>query len=108
MNRFKISTRVAFLASLLSLLVLVIGGIGLWGISRTNDALHAMYEENLSKTAEIGQIQALLLRQRVLLATALVTPDDATITANTAAVDTNIASITRIWNSGDVTQGGYL
>ena len=99
MNRFKISTRVAFLASLLSLLVLVIGGIGLWGISRTNDALHAMYEENLSKTAEIGQIQALLLRQRVLLATALVTPDDATITANTAAVDTNIASITRIWNS---------
>ena len=54
---------------------------------------------NLSKTAEIGQIQALLLRQRVLLATALVTPDDATITANTAAVDTNIASITRIWNS---------
>ena len=99
MNRFKISTRVALLASLLSLLVLVIGGLGLWGVSQSNDALHAMYEENLSKTAEIGQIQALLLRQRVLLATALVTPDDATITANTAAVDTNIASITRIWNS---------
>jgi methyl-accepting chemotaxis protein-1 (serine sensor receptor) len=99
MNRLKISTRVALLASLLSLLALIMGGLGLWGISRTNDALHAMYEENLNKTAEIGQIQALLLRQRLLLATALVTPDDETIAKNTAMVDTNIASITRVWNS---------
>jgi len=99
MNRFKISTRVAALAGLLSLLLLAIGGLGLWGIVQSNNALYSMYQERLTTTAEIGQIQALLLRQRLLLATALVTPDEPTIQANTAAVETNIASITRIWDS---------
>ena len=101
MNHFKISTRVAALAGLLSLLLLAIGGLGLWGIAQSNLALHSMYKDRLTTTAEIGQIQALLLRQRLLLATALVTPDEPTIKANTAAVDANIASITRIWD-------GYL
>ena len=101
MNRFKISTRVTALAGFLSLLMLGIGALGLWGIAQSNQALRSMYEDRLATTAEIGQIQALLLRQRLLLAVTLVTPDEATIKANTAAVDTNIATITRIWD-------GYL
>ena len=99
MNRFKISTRVAALAGLMSLLLLGIGGLGLWGIAQSNKALHSMYEDRLTTTADIGAIQALLLRQRLLLAVALVTPDEPTIKASTAAVETNIASITRIWDS---------
>ena len=99
MNHFKISTRVAALAGLLSLLLLAIGSLGLWGIAQSNKALHSMYEDRLTTTAEIGQIQALLLRQRLLLAVSLVTPDEPTIKANTAAVETNIAAITRIWDS---------
>jgi len=98
MNRFKISTRISALAGLLSLLLLAIGALGLWGIVQSNSALRAMYQERLTTTAEVGQIQALLLRQRLLLAVALVTPDEATIAANTAAVDTNIAAITAIWD----------
>ncbi len=98
MNRFKISTRVAALASLLSLLLLAIGSLGLWGVVQSNRALHSMYENRLTTTAEIGQIQALLLRQRLLLAVALVTPDEPTIRTSTEQVESNIAAITRIWD----------
>ena len=75
MNRFKISTRVAALAGLMSLMLLSIGGLGLWGIVQSNNAVHSMYEDRLTTTADIGAIQALLLRQRLILAVALVTPD---------------------------------
>ena len=99
MNRFNISTRVAFLAGLLSLLVLAMGSLGLWGIGRSNDALQSMYEKNLQATGQIGQIQALLLRNRLALAVALVTPDATTIASSTAEVEANIAAITHIWTT---------
>jgi methyl-accepting chemotaxis protein-1 (serine sensor receptor) len=101
MNRFKISTRVAVLAGLLSLLLLGIGGLGLWGLAQTNHALHSMYEDNLVTTSEVHQIEALLLRNRLALAVAQVTPDAATISSSTTEVENNIAAITRLWD-------GYL
>ena len=74
MNRFKISTRVALMAGALSLLVLVMGLMGLWGTAQANAALRVLYEERLTATQQIGQIQGLLLRNRLALAVALVTP----------------------------------
>jgi methyl-accepting chemotaxis protein-1 (serine sensor receptor) len=99
MNHFKISTRVAALAGMLSLLLLAIGSLGLWGISRSNDALHSMYDDNLAATGEVTQIQALLLRNRLAIAIALITPDPAIIQASSAEVEGNIAAITRIWDA---------
>ena len=101
MNRFKISTRVAALAGLMSLLLVCIGGLGLWGLAQTNHALHSLYQDNLAATSEMHQIEALLLRNRLALAVAQVTPDEATIRSSTSAVEANIAAITRIWD-------GYL
>ena len=101
MNRFKISTRVAALAGLMSVLLLCIGGLGLWGLVQTNQALHALYQDNLVTTSEMHQIEALLLRNRLALAVAQVTPDAATIQSSTTEVENNIAAITRLWD-------GYL
>ena len=101
MNRFKISTRVAALAGLMSLLLVCIGGLGLWGLAQTNHALHSLYQDNLVTTSEMHQIEALLLRNRLALAVAQVTPDESTIRSSTSAVEANIAAITRIWD-------GYL
>ena len=97
MNRFKISTRVGVLALLLSLLTVFVGALGLWGIAQSNQALEALHAERMAATADIGKIQALLLQQRLLLATALVTPDDTTIRTNTDAVESNIAAISTVW-----------
>lgn len=97
MSRLRIATRVSLLAALMMMLALAMGTLGLWGISRSNAALQTLHTERLATAVEVGQIQALLLRQRLLLATALVTPDAQTIAENTAAVQRNIAAISEIW-----------
>lgn len=80
----------------MSLLLLCIGGLGLWGLAQTNQALRLLYEDNLVTTSEMHQIEALLLRNRLALAVAQVTPDGPTIRSSTSTVEANIAAITRI------------
>ena len=99
MNRFKISTRVALMAGALSLLVLVMGLMGLWGTAQANAALRVLYEERLTATQQIGQIQGLLLRNRLALAVALVTPVPEQMRASADEVEANIAAITGIWTA---------
>ncbi len=97
MNRFNISTRVAALAGALSLLTLALGLLGLWGIAQANAALRSMYEERVLATAQIGQIQALLLRNRLALAVALVTPLPGQMRASADEVEADIDAVNRLW-----------
>lgn len=97
MKHLKISTRVALMATALSALMAVVGLLGLWGIAQANAALHSLYQEQLLATQQMGQIQALLLRNRLALAVALVTPEEEHIRAATQEVQSNIAQITQIW-----------
>ena len=98
MNRFKISTRVSLLAGVLSLLILGIGLLGQWGVAQANADMRVLYEERLAATARMGQIQALLLRNRLALAAALVTPVPGQMRASADEVDANIVAITRVWD----------
>ena len=83
----------------LSAILVAIGAFGLYAISKSNDAVRQIYEENLRKTAMIGEIQTLLVRNRLALATALVTPSADVIQSNTATVEANIAHITKTWEA---------
>ncbi len=98
MNRFRISTRVSLLAGVLSLLILGIGLLGQWGVAQANADMRVLYEERLAATARMGQIQALLLRNRLALAAALVTPVPGQMRASADEVDANIVAITRVWD----------
>ncbi|MGB6116381.1 MAG: methyl-accepting chemotaxis protein [Comamonas sp.] len=99
MNRLRIATRVGLLAALLILLSCVMGALGLWGIARSNQALQVLHTERLATAVEVGKIQALLLQQRLLVATALITPDAASIAQNTQAIERNITTIGDIWKN---------
>lgn len=97
MNRFKISTRLVVVVGLLSLLLIAIGGLGLYGISKTNESVDAVYRKNTVPMGQIAEIQERLLRNRLAIAVALVTPDGPTIQRSTQTVEENIAAITKIW-----------
>ena len=99
MNRFKISTRLIAVVGLLSLLLIVIGSLGLYGISKTNESVEAVYRKNTIPMGQIAEIQERLLRNRLAIAVALVTPDAPTIRQSTQAVEENIAAITRVWET---------
>jgi hypothetical protein len=73
-NNLKVSTRLMLLISVLSVLLVAIGGLGLFGISSSNDALKSVYEDRTVPTAQLGSIRALQLANRLALNIALVTP----------------------------------
>ncbi len=99
MNNLKISTRLIMLIGILSALLIAIGSVGLFGISQSNEALRSVYQERLVPTGQIAEIQKLLLRNRLAIAVALVTPTPETITPATAEVEANIAAIGKVWDA---------
>jgi methyl-accepting chemotaxis protein-1 (serine sensor receptor) len=99
MNNFKIATRLTLLIGILSVLLVAIGSLGLFGIGQSNDALKSVYEDRTVPMGQIAEIQRLLLRNRLAVAVSLVTPNPETITPNTAEVEANIAAISKVWEA---------
>ncbi len=96
-NNLKISTRLILLMGSLSLGLIGIGALGLFGISKSNEALRSVYLDRTVPMGQIADINALILRNRLLIAGNLLSPNPAEISRDTAEVDANIASISQIW-----------
>ncbi|MDI1239464.1 MAG: Tar ligand binding domain-containing protein, partial [Polaromonas sp.] len=99
MNNFKISTRLILLIGILSVLLLAIGSVGLFGINQSNEALKTVYEDRLVPAGQVAEIQKDLLENRLLVAVSLVTPTPDIIAKNTDQVEANIAAIGKVWEA---------
>lgn len=99
MNKLKISTRLVLLVGTLSALLVALGAIGLFGLSRTSDSVWHVYEGNTVPMGQVAEIQERLLSNRLAIAVALVTPDAQTIADKTAEVERNIVAVNRVWAS---------
>ncbi|WP_366926761.1 Tar ligand binding domain-containing protein [Rhodoferax sp.] len=99
MNNLKISTRLVILIGLLSALLVVIGAIGLSGISKSNDALKTVYEDRTVPMGLIAKINELNLKNRLLIAGSLLDPTPEAIARDTAKVEANIANIDTVWSA---------
>jgi len=99
MNNLKISTRLMLLIGMLSALLAAIGALGMYGISQSNTALKYVYENRTVPTGQLGEIKTLLLRNRLAIANALITPTPEVIKERTAQVETNAAAIGKIWDT---------
>ena len=99
MDNLKVSTRLTMLIGALSALLVAIGSLGLFGISRTNDALQTVYEDRLVPMAQLADIESMLINNRLSIAVAMVTPTADVIAASTASVDTNTAAISKVWEA---------
>jgi methyl-accepting chemotaxis protein len=95
----KISTRLLILIGSLSLLLITIGVIGLFGISSANDALKSVYEDRTVPLSQIADINRLNLRNRLAIATSLVDPKPEEISQNTAEIEANMAAIGKVWDA---------
>jgi len=104
MNNLKVSTRLVMLIGVLSALLVAIGGLGLFGIGQSNDALKTVYEDRTIPSAQLGAIRALQLTNHLDLNVALVTPTPQKIAEMVAEVEANIANITKIWEAYALTK----
>ena len=97
MNNLKISTRLIILIGGLSLLLIVIGAIGLFGISKSNDALKTVYENRTVPMGQIANINQLNLRNRLFIAGSLLDPTAEEISKDIAGIEANLAAIDKVW-----------
>jgi methyl-accepting chemotaxis protein-1 (serine sensor receptor) len=98
-NNLSIKARLSFIMAFMSVLLLGIGVIGLYGISQTEAGLKTVYEDRTVPLGQIGQIESLLLQNRLAIAVSLVTPTPAVIGDATAKIESNIAEVTTLWEA---------
>ena len=97
MNNLKISTRLVMLIGVLSVLLIAIGSLGLFGISSANESLHTVYEDRTVPMGQIADIQKLMLNNRLVIAGSLLNPIPEEVAKGVAGVETNIAEINKTW-----------
>ena len=93
----KISTRLTLLIALFSSLLLIVGTLGLRGISSSNAALKTVYEDRVIALGQLEKVSRLVLRNRVLVTDALLerTPED--LRNNLREFDLNLLEIDKQW-----------
>jgi len=98
-KNMSIKARLVFIMGFLSMLLIVIGVLGLSGMSKTEAGLKTVYMDRTIPLGQVGHIEALLLENRLAIAVALVTPTPAVIGDSTAKIESHIAEITKIWDA---------
>jgi methyl-accepting chemotaxis protein-1 (serine sensor receptor) len=97
MKNLTIKMRLVVTMGIMAVLLIGVGAMGLVGVSRSNENMEKMYSRDTKPTAQLADIQQYLLRNRLAIAVALVTPTQEMIQKNTAEIESNIAAIGKVW-----------
>ena len=98
-KNLSIKSRLTIVIAILSVSLLVIGGMGILGMSKANEGLRTVYDNSVVPMEQISNIQKMLLENRLRIAVSLVTPTPEAIQKNTEGVEQNIAEIGKIWEA---------
>ncbi|MDD0809592.1 methyl-accepting chemotaxis protein [Curvibacter sp. RS43] len=98
MNQFKISTRLTFLIGMLLILLTGIGWMGRHGLVSANQALKTIYEDRVVCLKQLGDIDYLMPRLRVLAMDMLVNPSPDNIDKRSHEIKQDMAQAFRIWD----------
>jgi methyl-accepting chemotaxis protein len=93
MKNLKISTRLMLLIGVLSTLLVAIGSVGLFGISKTNLSLETVYKGRTVPMGRIGLINALMLNNRLMISNNLLDPTRFKVVKNNNEIAANITQI---------------
>ena len=96
-KNLSIKSRLAFVIGLLCILMLVIGGMGLLGMSKANEGLRTVYEDRTIPMAQIASIQKLLLTNRMRINGVFINPKPEVIQKIIAEVEQNITEVDKAW-----------
>lgn len=96
-KNLSIKIKLSILIGLLSILLIGIGGMGIYGMNVTVNGLKTVYLDRTVPLADLGDIRRYLLLNRLYIADAVNNPDPETIREKTDLVESNIQSITAIW-----------
>eukprot|EP01041_Mallomonas_annulata_P021952 gene21952-42136_t len=99
MNNLKISTRLSLLIAVLSILMVLVGGIGVRGMSESNAGLQTVYEDRTVPLGHLLNIQRLILRNRVDLNNSVAVAKPEVTQENLLDLQRNIAEVSETWKA---------
>ena len=99
MSGLKISTRLGILIGVLTILLLAVGLMGLMGVHNSNASLKTVYEDRVVCLDQLGQIDYLLQRNRVLVMDMMLRPDPANIANRDKEFRGNLVTIGKQWDA---------
>lgn len=91
-----IKSRLIFVIGFLSLLMILIGGLGLNSLAGVNESLRTVYEDRLIAVGQLDSVIRGINRNQLAIANAL-TSDPSKVESEMAEVDKNRANITKVW-----------
>jgi len=83
----------------MSILLLTVGSMGLYGMGKTKDEMLVMFQNSVLPAQQLSEIKKLLFRSRLRIADSLVNPSSDGIEKSTDQVERNIAEISRLWDA---------
>lgn len=108
MNQLKISTRILLMLSVLAALLVFVGLLGLYGMSQTNDRMRSIYEDRAVPLKQLGDINYLANRNRILVMDMMLTlgreGDQAHLDKRHSEVQKNQEQILAIWKTYKATR----
>ena len=104
MHHFKISTRISFLIAALASLLVFIGSLGLYGMSKSDHAIGTIYNDRVVPLTQLGDISYLMIRNRLLIANSLVVQTPEASAKNAEEIEGNITKMKDIWDAYIKTQ----
>ncbi|MBL0089898.1 MAG: Tar ligand binding domain-containing protein [Ideonella sp.] len=99
MGNLKISTRLTILIAFLSVLMITVGGMGLYGTSKANDSMRGVYDDRLVPMGQLSAVGGRLTSNRVALLRVMLNPTPEAVAKGVAAVEANAVEITKQWDA---------
>jgi methyl-accepting chemotaxis protein len=104
MHNFKIVTRLHLIVGFMSLMLVVVGALGLLGIDHTNAALRRTYEDRLLPLGQINDVSQAYQRARTTALAALTDPTAETFQAGVQTVTSDRELAASRWAAYRATQ----
>jgi aerotaxis receptor len=99
LKNLTIQSRLIILISLLCLVMSVIGGAGLYGMSSSNNGLHTVYQDRLIPLGQLDTIVRLLQRNRLLIAAASDAENADEVKQALEKIEQNITQVSKTWDA---------
>ncbi len=97
MNNLTIKTRLNILVASMAVLAIVIGMLGMYAASHSNEALQSVYEDRTLPIVQLNEIARKNLHNRIAIANAVISPDS--MAKYIAEVGEHRAEIKKLWDA---------
>lgn len=98
LENISIKARLLTVIAIMTMLLLVVGGMGLFGTNKASEGLRAVHNNRMLSSKRIFQVQKLLLTNHLRITASVLNPTAELIRKNIGEVEQNIVTISQFWD----------